>query len=556
MSFRGRILLVMVLASLAPLLLVGLWLTNSAVRSGDRFLGDRLAGTLESTVRLAGLRWSQLRSDLLFLAEDPAVQEALEAGLPLDGAEAVSRVEARVRALDASILGVAIRDTDGGSVWTLDRQDLGGALGSMTTDVAEFGSIRQTMPIYRALSTQQIGWLEVALAPDGLLPPSQLPAEAAGLVIAVLAEDGAAVTPTPFDAALLAQEAFEWGGEDWAVVRHAMQAPQMTIVIAGTVGPFVGSFEEQARRGTIVLLLVGLVALLATVGLTSRLTRSLAELADAAAAVADGDLNRTVPETSSDEVGRVAVAFNTMTRKLRRTLERLAGQESLASVGEFAAGLAHEVRNPLTAVQIDLQYVQSQLPKDSPLKEPQSKALAEIRRLDDTVRDALRVARSGRIQLRLIDLRDPIRAALDAAGPLLAAKEAVVETSLPPDPVTMDGDPGALEQVFLNLLMNASEAIEPGGTVSISAVSESSEVRVAVSDDGVGMSDDVRARAFEPLFSTRREGTGLGLPIARRIVLAHGGVVRIDATPGSGTTVQVVLPGPESSVAMPPLAGA
>jgi signal transduction histidine kinase len=214
------------------------------------------------------------------------------------------------------------------------------------------------------------------------------------------------------------------------------------------------------------------------------------------------------------------------------------------------------VRNPLTAVQIDLQYVQSQLPKDSPLKEPQSKALAEIRRLDDTVRDALRVARSGRIQLRLIDLRDPIRAALDAAGPLLAAKEAVVETSLPPDPVTMDGDPGALEQVFLNLLMNASEAIESGGTVSISAMSESSEVRVAVSDDGVGMSDDVRARAFEPLFSTRREGTGLGLPIARRIVLAHGGVVRIDATPGSGTTVEVVLPGPESSVSMPPLAGA
>jgi len=99
-----------------------------------------------------------------------------------------------------------------------------------------------------------------------------------------------------------------------------------------------------------------------------------------------------------------------------------------------------------------------------------------------------------------------------------------------------------LEQLFLNLLINAAEALEDGGTATVLVVLDADEVIIQIHDDGPGMPPDVQDRAFEPLFSTRTEGTGLGLPIARRIAVAHGGGIHIESTPGSGTTVEVRLP--------------
>ena len=260
--------------------------------------------------------------------------------------------------------------------------------------------MRQTLPVYHRLDGRMIGTLEVDLAPSAFLPPGRLPPITAGMVVAIEDMDGRIAVPTPFDASLLASEGFTWVGDEWRVVRHTLERPSLTVVVAATLGPFVEVFEETARRGTAVLVVMALLALLATAALTTRMTRSLRSLSEAASAVSSGDLSRSVPEAGTDEVGAVARAFNTMTENLRRTLRQLAGRESLAAVGEFAAGLAHEVRNPLTAVQIDLQYVESELPSDSPLREPQAKALAEIRRLDATVRDALRVARSGQVRLQ------------------------------------------------------------------------------------------------------------------------------------------------------------
>jgi two-component system sensor histidine kinase HydH len=285
-----------------------------------------------------------------------------------------------------------------------------------------------------------------------------------------------------------------------------------------------------------------LLARVATTALTTRMTRSLRHLLEAARAVSSGDLSQSVPEAGTDEVSTVARAFNTMTESLDRTLRRLAGRESLAAVGEFAAGLAHEVRNPLTAIQVDLQYVENELPPDSSLREPQSKALAEIRRLNATVGDALRVARSGQVRVRAMDLREPFSAAVGAALPRFRERGAILEVDLGEDPLSLDGDPDALEQLFLNLLLNAAEALDRGGAASILIDPQESEISVRIRDNGSGMAPEVRARVFEPLFSTRAEGTGLGLPIARRIAVAHGGEIRIESAPGSGTTVEVRLP--------------
>jgi signal transduction histidine kinase len=255
-----------------------------------------------------------------------------------------------------------------------------------------------------------------------------------------------------------------------------------------------------------------------------------------------GDLDRKLPEPRRDEVGQVTRAFNRMTDNLRRTVDALSAKESMAAVGEFAAGLAHEIRNPLTSIQVDLQYVEERLPADSPLREPQAKALAELGRLDATVSDALRVARSGQVRMANIDLRDVLDAAAHAVSPSFEARQGRLEKTLPETPLALRGDAAALEQLFLNLLRNAAEALPEGGLASLRVTTPEGSIEVCVDDSGPGMSPEVQSRAFEPLFSTRTEGTGLGLPIALRIATAHGGSIEIESRSEGGTRVTVRLP--------------
>jgi len=487
-------------------------------------------------VSLVGVQWTQLRSEILFFAEDPTVQRVLgeeDHPTPPPGAPTLEALFSR---LDPVVRVLEVRSVAGDPIWSYRRS------GNPSDQEAGGATVGQTLPVHHRLDGRLIGTLELGLASSAFLPPGRLPPVTAGMVVAIEDRDGQIAVPTPFDATLLASEGFTWMGDEWRVVRHTLERPSVTVLVAATLGPFVEVFEETARRGTAVLVVMALLALLATAALTTRMTRSLRSLSEAARAVSSGDLSRSVPEAGTDEVGTVARAFNTMTENLRRTLRQLAGRESLAAVGEFAAGLAHEVRNPLTAVQIDLQYVESELPSGSPLREPQAKALAEIRRLDATVSDALRVARSGQVRVRAIDLREPISAAMDAAAPAFQKRGATLEPYLEDDPISLDGDPDALEQLFLNLLINAAEALEDGGTTTVLVVQEAEEVTIQIRDDGPGMAPEVRDRAFEPLFSTRTEGTGLGLPIARRIAVAHGGGIHIENAPGSGTTVEVRLP--------------
>jgi signal transduction histidine kinase len=131
---------------------------------------------------------------------------------------------------------------------------------------------------------------------------------------------------------------------------------------------------------------------------------------------------------------------------------------------------------------------------------------------------------------------------MDAAGPIFHERKALLEPGHWNDPISLTGDPDALEQLFLNLLINAADSLEEGGTATILIRPEEDGVIIQIRDDGPGMSPEVRDRAFDPLFSTRPEGTGLGLPIARRIAVAHGGEIRIESKPGSGTTVEVRIP--------------
>jgi signal transduction histidine kinase len=346
----------------------------------------------------------------------------------------------------------------------------------------------------------------------------------------------------PFDPSLLGVEEFNWAGQRWIASARTLRDPPIRIVAAAPLTPFTQPFEQAARRGSILLLAVTLAGLALAALLANRLTRSLARLSAAAESVSRGDLQQRVEVHRDDEVGRLAQAFNTMTESLRRTLDELASRESLAAVGQFAASLAHEVRNALTAVRVDVQSVQEELPADSPLGTAQERALREIVRLDETVSKALEVARTGEMRVERVDLREPIGAAANAAMPLFRERTAGLAMQLGDAPLPVAGDSGALEQLFLNLMQNAAQALEPGGEATVAAGAKGERIEVTVSDNGTGIPERELSRVFEPLFSTRPEGTGLGLTIARRIAVAHRGTLELESEAGKGTTVTVQLP--------------
>lgn len=303
------------------------------------------------------------------------------------------------------------------------------------------------------------------------------------------------------------------------------------------------SGEGLIRNGSLAMLAVAAVALIVATIFTRRMARSMEELASATVAVASGDLDRRVAEHGRDEIAQVAHAFNTMTESLRATLRKLSQREALVAVGEFAASLAHEVRNPLTSIRVDLQRVEEQLPQDSPLRVQLGRALREVQRLDQTVSGALRIARSGSITSDLVDVRVPLERAIEIAALAFEQSDGTLSLIDPAGiPLSVKGDEAALEQLFLNVLLNAAQAAPPGGAGRATISTHEETVQIEIWDNGRGIPADQLDRVFEPFFSTRPDGTGLGLSVARQIAHAHGGSISAASDPGAGTTVRIRLP--------------
>jgi len=535
LSFRVRVLLIVLLVALVPLGLVGLWLTRSAARTGESLMHERLTGALGATLDAVIGNWIRERSRLLSVAESPGIRDALRAapeGPPPP--ELVDRFAGLGDIADA----ITVADSGGRAVWALRREAVSGAP-AVRVERPAFGV---HFDIWEGLVDRPVGRLTVRVRADALLPTGATPPQAAGTVIALFdAQTGMSLIPVSFDPLLLEAVRFQWGGETWVTERRSLAEPPVTVVVAAAVTPFTVPFEGAARQGTLLLLGVAMIGLVMAVLLTRRLTGSLEDLSEAAAAVSAGDLARRVEVGGADEVGRVARAFNTMTESLERTLAELASRESLAAVGQFAASLAHEIRNPLTAIRVDLQRVRAGLPGDSALLEPHERALNEIVRLDETVAKALRAARHGGVDRGTFDLRTPIRAASEAARPAFDERKAHLTLALPDEPLPVEGDAGALEQLFLNLVQNAAQALDTGGCARVEAWGEDGAFVVNVADNGAGVPAALLSRVFDPLFTTRPEGTGLGLTIARRIAEAHSGSIELASGAGEGTTARVRL---------------
>jgi two-component system NtrC family sensor kinase len=235
--------------------------------------------------------------------------------------------------------------------------------------------------------------------------------------------------------------------------------------------------------------------------------------------------------------------------QLQEAHQRALAQEKLSSLGMMAAGVAHEINNPMSFVTSNVRSLYKELQQQRELPEPLREYVAEvlpetldgIRRVNAIVADLRRFSRGDPESAHEYDLNEEARAALRIAQGQLGHCE--VETVLG-EVGKVVGRPTQLVQVLVNLLVNAGQATAPGGRVRLSTCLEGELVRIEVRDTGSGMPPEVRSRLFQPFFTTKPhgEGTGLGLAVVHGIVTAHGGRIEVESQPGQGSCFTVYLP--------------
>jgi two-component system sensor histidine kinase HydH len=235
----------------------------------------------------------------------------------------------------------------------------------------------------------------------------------------------------------------------------------------------------------------------------------------------------------------------TEVQSLKREVETT---RRLASLGRLAAGIAHEIRNPLSSIKGFATYFKERY-RDNPDDQKTSEIMMqEVDRLNRVITQLLEFARPPAIQKKRASLQSLIQRSLKMIESQTSAKGIQVLSDLPSNIQGVDLDPDGINQVLLNLYLNAIEAMERGGTltVSLSKREGSPWVKLTVSDTGTGISKEDLEHVFDPYFTTKQTGTGLGLAIVHKIIEAHRGEVRVESEVGRGTTVFVLLPAAEA----------
>ena len=228
-------------------------------------------------------------------------------------------------------------------------------------------------------------------------------------------------------------------------------------------------------------------------------------------------------------------------RSLRREVAR---SQRLASVGMLAAGVAHEIRNPLSSIKGFATYFKERYPDVRENQHVANIMIQEIDRLNRVVGQLLELARPVSVSKKRTPVNSLIENALKLIEPQIVENQVRVQTLISPDVEAVSVDPDKINQVLLNLYLNAIESMEPGGSlgVSVSKNEEMKGIEIRITDSGVGISEADLAHIFDPYFTTRASGTGLGLAIVHNIIEAHDGSITVESEHGQGTTVSIFLP--------------
>jgi two-component system NtrC family sensor kinase len=310
------------------------------------------------------------------------------------------------------------------------------------------------------------------------------------------------------------------------------------------------SARAYARERRAIYALFALAILTLGVGVavslnTRKLLAPLARVTERARAVAHGDLAPHDVDPTPDEIGELAVAFERMVAAVAREQNRAVSNERLAAIGKMAAHVTHEIRNPLSSIGLNIEMLDEELAGKNVGGESRALLQAitrEVERLEHLSEEYLRVARLPSPRMEADDVAAAVTEIVSFARPEIVRAGCTitlhVDEALPPALF----DESQIRQALINLLRNAREAMPAGGAIEVRVVADGMSLVVSIADRGGGIPDAIRARVFDPFFSTKGEGTGLGLAITQQIVEAHGGSIACDAREGGGTVFRVSLP--------------
>jgi signal transduction histidine kinase len=577
MQLRAKLILFFVLLAVVPLVAIGVFESVRSVRAlhallaaQDSAIATRVAAGI---VDLSARR----ESDLLLLTSNAETQRLYRAQVAGDARERAAALVSADRyfrqawqQFSRSYQWLDFRDSAGRSLYSLGEPPV---QGSDPAPVPSRDVLILTRPIPGEPGAPPAGVLVAGARASSLMPQDLLEARfgIAGYTV-IVDREASRVIYHPRHSFLGRSVAELLGPNGWHVdtlvltrprtlIRYreqdttriaavvALTSPPWTVVVSSAVAEFAAPFVTTRLVNLSLVLLITLAVLTAFVVLTGRATRSLEALTRAADEFGAGNFAPPLPPAGRDEVGRLAAAFALMVGKVREMLRQVEASRHMVAVGQFAAQLSHEIRNPLTSVKLNLQSLQREvaagrIPEDA--GRPVAICLQEIKRLDRVSRGVLWLGRERPPDTVRYGVCRCLTDALETMGAQLEAQRVAVCTTLDAKADTVNGDPQHLTAVFVNLLLNAAEAMPDGGTIAIVSANEPAgaeaptRVRVTLADSGPGIAPELRERVFEPFFSTKPEGTGFGLALALRTVEEHGGRLRLEPPPQGGGAVFVV----------------
>jgi signal transduction histidine kinase len=315
------------------------------------------------------------------------------------------------------------------------------------------------------------------------------------------------------------------------------------------------SLQDTERHRVLLIAGSGAVAIcgVVIVVLATTINRPMIELQEQMERVGDGDLDASVSfGKRNDEIGDLGRNFNLMVQQLRESRDeiehlhrtQMSRAEHFATLGELATGLAHEIRNPLAGIAGVIEIVGRDLPPSSPAKAVVKDVRVEIAQINRILTDLLGTARPRASEMRPSDLNTTVEHAVMLARQQVLSKPIKIDFTPAESLPEVDHDSDQMHQVLLNLLLNSVQAIEGPGRVGVAVFASpgGQDATITVTDTGRGIPREDLPNIFRPFFTTKGNGTGLGLSLARRIVEEHHGRIEVESSSGKGTTFSVTLP--------------
>lgn len=338
----------------------------------------------------------------------------------------------------------------------------------------------------------------------------------------------------------------DFGGHRYRTIVKSIILPQKGPAFLSLWMP--KAAEEQLKIGIILgigaIALLGILAMAAVAFFIAKsITAPVEELAKITDRIAQGDLSEKADVNSGDEIGRLADSFNHMIDQFKVFEEKLVESEKLATAGQMTAGLAHEIRNPLTSIKMMSQVLQKRLKDRSDDRKMLGSLAKEIDRLDRIIQELIERTNPGELSRTWNDINEPVTEVLQVVEENLHAQHIIIEQHRSQDLPQIYLDRKKIKGVIWNIILNAMEAMPKGGKLTVATkIVNNASVEISIADTGTGIGANDAEQLFQPFFTTKPEGVGLGLTMSRKIVEKHGGNLMLINRPEGGTKACIRLP--------------